>query len=196
MKHLEPITLSGKIVNLEPLQEFHREELREIAQDETIWTYFSYNLLGENFDRGFNKALAGFQKHEQLPFAVRRRSDNKIIGSTRFYDIKFEYNRLCIGHTFYISVVRGTQVNPECKFLLLQHAFEILNINRVEFAINARNVPSCAAVKKLGATEEGILRQHMVMESGFIRDTAVYSILKQEWDHVKKRLQARLSIPT
>jgi len=101
--------------------------------------------------------------------------------------------KLTIGYTWYISEMRGTAINLECKLLLLTHAFENLNVNRVEFSTDARNLRSRAAIKKLGAQEEGILRQHMVVQNNHIRDTVIFSIIKSEWPNVKEGLLLRLN---
>ena len=105
-----------------------------------------------------------------------------------YYHIDRGHRRLCIGYTWLIPEVWGTYVNSECKYLLLKHAFEDLNINRVEFMADARNYRSRAALKKLGAREEGILRQHMILENGYVRDTVVFSIIKSEWPEIKMAL--------
>lgn len=181
-------TLSGKHITLEPISETHREDLRLAAQDERIWTYNSVKGYGDKFDPWFEKAL---KTETQLAFVVRKLSDKKLIGSCRFYDISREHHRLTIGYTWYVVDAWGTTVNPECKLLLLEYAFETLGINRVELVTDARHARSRAAVKKLGAIEEGILRGHMVLEDGSYRDTVVHSIIKNEWPTVREKLEAR-----
>lgn len=193
MLDIQPIILKGARVQLEPINELHRAELYNAAQDEAIWTYNSAKAFGEQFHRWFDKALNAFQDQQQLPFIVRRISDTKIIGSSRYYNITPEHHRLTIGYTWYIPEVWGTYVNPECKLLLLKFAFEDSQANRVEFVTDARNIRSRAAIKKLGAIEEGLLRHHMVLEDGFIRDTVMFSIVKPDWAHVKLTLQSRLT---
>lgn len=188
-----PIKLNGQFVDLEPLCEAHREELRTIVQDETIWTYFPQAANGSKFDPWFEKAWQGVSNGEQWVYVIRRKYDRKVVGSSRYYDINTKHRRLLIGYTWYIKEARGTAVNPETKQLLLACAFEQLNVNRVEFTVDSRNLNSRAAVKKLGAIEEGILRQHIILEDGYIRDTVVYSIVKSEWPAIKEKLQARLS---
>ena len=183
--------LTGKFVELEPINENHREHLRQAAEDESNWTYTHYVASGKNFDHWFEKALCGIEKNQQS-FVVRQKSDQKIIGSTRFYNMDMDHKRLTIGYTWYISEARGTAVNPECKLLLLTRAFENLNVNRVEFFTDARNLRSRAAIKKLGTQEEGILRQHMIVKNNHIRDTVIFSIIKSEWPNVKEKLLLRL----
>lgn len=183
--------LKGNRVQLELLNDFHRDELYAVAQDESIWTYNSSKAFGEKFYQWFDKAVKSLQAGQHLPFAVRRISDNKLIGSTRYYDINSENHRLTIGYTWYIPQVWGSYVNPECKYLLLKYAFEVLKVNRVEFVTDSRNSRSRRAIKKIGATEEGILRHHMILEDGFIRDTVVFSIIKPEWPSIKLNLENR-----
>lgn len=184
--------LEGNRLHLEPLHHSHRDELYAIAQDERIWTYNSSKAFGERFYQWFDKAVQCFQAGQHLPFAVRRISDKKLIGSTRYYDINAEHRRLTIGYTWYIPEVWGSWVNPECKYLLLEYAFEALQVNRVEFVTDSRNSRSRAAIKKIGATEEGVLRHHMVLEDGYIRDTVVFSITRPEWPIIKHKLETRL----
>ena len=191
MLNIQETTLIGSRIQLEPLDESHKNKLYEAAQDESIWTYFSSKVVGEGFYRWFDKAMQSFQDKQHLPFIVRRLSDNKIIGSTRYYDIVPTHHRLAIGYTWYVPEVWGTYVNPECKFLLLKFAFEDLQVNRVEFLIHSGNTRSRAAVKKLGAVEEGILRYHMILDDGTLRDTVVYSIIKPDWPQIKSALNAR-----
>lgn len=187
-----PTTLAGSWIHLEPMNETHRDDLCAIAKDSRIWTYIATRAEGDSFDQWFAKAMSKLQSGHHLPFVVRRLSDQKIIGTTRYYDISPTHHRLMVGYTWYSPEVWGTYVNPECKYLLLQHAFEILKINRVEFATDSRNLRSRSAIKKLGANEEGLLRQHMVLKDGFVRDTVVFSIIKNEWPRVKSMLEERL----
>lgn len=190
---IAPVILTGQHVILQPLSNKHREELRYIAQDDSLWTYYPYKASGQNFDRFFDSALAGFENRQQLPFAVYNTINEQIIGSTRLYEISPENRRLRIGYTWYAQNYHGTLINPECKFLLLQYAFETLDFVRVEFSTDARHLHSIAAILKLGATEEGILRKHMILEDGYIRDTVIFSIIKSEWPQVKSKLHNRLS---
>jgi RimJ/RimL family protein N-acetyltransferase len=188
---MNPQKLVGKFVELEAINESHREHLRTAAQEESTWIYMPYAAAGENFDYWFEKALSGLEKN-QLTFIVRKKQDQKIIGSSRFYNIDMDNKRLTIGYTWYMSEARGTTVNPECKLLLLTSAFETLGVNRVEFMTDSRNLHSQAALKKLGAKEEGILRQHMVVQNNYLRDTVIFSIIKSEWSNIKNVLSRRL----
>ncbi len=153
---IKPQILRGSRIQLESLNETHKDELYHIAQDEKIWSY-TIKASGDRFYRWFDKAIKCFEQQQHLPFIVRQLSDNRIIGSTRYYDISVENRRLAIGYTWYVPEVWGTYVNPESKLLLLGFAFDELKTNRVEFMTDSRNVRSRAAIKKLGAIEEGIL---------------------------------------
>lgn len=185
------IVLTGKLIQLEPLQEEHREYLKLLSRNEKTSAYSP--TLKLKFDGWFDKALKDTPESEQLTFIVRHLKTQDIVGSTRFYEIYFNHQRLSIGYTWYIPEVWGTGVNVDCKLLLLNHAFQELQMNRVEFDIDARNERSRCAVKKLGATEEGILRQHIILDDGHIRDTVIYSILKNEWPALSITLQNRLN---
>jgi N-acetyltransferase len=188
-----PETLSGKFVTLEQLSPSHREELRLTAADPTQFQYFRYLGGGSYFDKQFDNALSELARNERFAFAVRQNKDGKIVGSTSYYDVFPKYQRLAIGHTWYSAQARGTAVNPECKYLLFSYAFETLNYARIEIHTDTRNMHSRAAVKKLGAVEEGILRSHIPMEAeNYRRDTVIYSILCNEWPQVKENLQHRL----
>ena len=189
---IDTTILIGDQIHLEPFDQTHQQELYLAAQDENIWTFNSVKAYSDRFQGWFDKACHAYQNHQQIPYCVRRLSDNKIIGSTRFYDIHADHRRLTIGYTWYIPEVWGTYVNPACKLLLLKHAFETLQFNRVELVTDARNARSRAAIKKLGGIEEGILRQHMILEDGYVRDTVVYSIIHADWEKVRAQLLARL----
>lgn len=139
--------LKSASIQLEPLNETHKQALYDAAQDESIWTHAPAKTFGEQFNHWFDEAMTAFKQAQRLPFAVRRLSDNQIIGSTSYYNIHLKHQRLTIGYTWYIPEVWGTSVNPECKLQLLSFAFEALNINRVEFMADARNLRSCAAIK-------------------------------------------------
>lgn len=184
--------LVGQFVTLMPLVENHREILRPLAEDHSIWAYMPANATGKQFNRWFDKALAAQVAGDQMVFVVLRNGDQTVVGSTRFYQIDYANKRLHIGYTWYIQDARGTQVNPEAKWLLLQYAFETLGFNRVEFNADARNTRSCAAIEKLGAVKEGVLRQHMIVQQDYMRDTAVFSIIRKQWSAVNDRLQQRL----
>lgn len=193
MLELQPSLLKGKFIELELLNVKHKDELYDIAQDESIWTYNASKAFGQDFNCWFDKATSLLSTRQHLPFIVKCLNTQKIIGSTRFYDIAAEHQRLAIGYTWFIPEVWGTHVNPESKLLLLSLAFENYLMNRVEFMTDVRNLRSQAAIKKLGATQEGLLRQHMVLKDGFVRDTVIFSIIKSDWEEIKNQLIKRLT---
>lgn len=188
---LGPKILAGRFVALEPLEERHHAELIRAAEDKTIWTYFPIDI-----DKGFAARLPWFvqemAKGTQMTFAVRRLSDGAVVGSTSYLAITPYDAKLEIGATWYIAGAQATAVNPEAKYLLLENAFAA-GYNRVEFKTDAKNARSRAALKKLGATEEGILRGHMWMPQGYFRDSVYFSILTSEWPHVRTALERRLA---
>ena len=193
MLNIKACTLSSPRLQMEALSETHRDNLFKAAQDELIWTYNITKALGDNFHRWFDKALRNTQEGKQLAFAIRRIADQQLIGSTRYYEINPEHHRLSIGYTWYTPDTWGSFINPESKYLMLKHAFETLNVNRIDFMTDSRNSRSRAALKKLGAIEEGLLRYHTILEDGFVRDTAVFSIIKADWPLVKTQLEHRLA---
>lgn len=184
--------LVGSHVQVEPLVSAHQEELYEAAQDKRIWTYSGSRAFGEQFQQWFEKALQEMSEKKQLCFVVRRIQDQRLIGSSRYYDLSPEHLRLSIGYTWYVPAVWGTAVNPECKFLLLEYAFERMLANRVEFTTDSHNLHSQSALKKLGANRDGVLRFHMILKDGYIRDSVLFSIVKPDWPEVKAGLLRRL----
>ena len=193
LKNLNP--LDGRDVRLEPLTEAHREALRRAADDERIWTHTLVNGRGPGLDGWFEAAMAQQAAGQQLPFAVRRLADGALVGSTSFLDPSVRHRRVEIGSTWYHPSVWATRINPACKLLLLRHAFDTWRAQRVSFCTDARNVRSQAAIAKLGAVREGVLRCHMVTQGGFSRDTVTFSITAAEWPTVREKLKARLAEP-
>jgi RimJ/RimL family protein N-acetyltransferase len=186
-------TLTGECVHLEPLAEPHRDDLRAAADDERIWEYTLTTARGLGFDSWFEEAMAQQQAGRQVPFAVRLRSGGRLVGSTSYLYPSERHGRVEIGSTWYSPDVWGGVVNPECKLLLLRHAFEALGVNRVSFVTDVRNERSQAAIAKLGAVREGVLRSHMVTQGGRVRDSVLFSIVAAEWPAVRAGLAARLA---
>lgn len=182
----------GQYIILEPIAQKHKSELKLLVEDPSIWKYFPYKASGNEFETWFENTLKKTENKLEMCFAVRCKKTQKIVGCTRYYSLALPYRRLAIGHTFYHANVRGTKVNPECKKLLLQTAFETIGIERVELMADINNKLSIAAIKKLGATQEGILRQYMTLENGYKRDTIIFSILKSEWPRIRENLENRL----
>jgi RimJ/RimL family protein N-acetyltransferase len=185
-------TLTGRHVRLEPLADDHRTGLRAAADDERIWEHFVTSARGPDFDRWFDAALTERAAGLRVPFAVRRLADGAVVGSTSYLDPVPRHRRVEIGSTWYIPAAWGTAVNPECKLLLLTHAFEVLAMNRVSFCTDVRNTRSRAAIARLGAEREGIMRAHMVAQGGRIRDSILFAITITDWPPVKARLESRL----
>lgn len=190
---IEPITLQGKFVRLEPLQIEHLNALGEIAFDDSIWRWAS-NIVEtpDDLRRYVQTALDDFERKVSLPFVTIEQSSNKIVGSTRFGNIDVKNRRAEIGWTWINPGWQRTSINTEAKLLMLTHAFETWKCIRVELKTDVFNEKSRNAIKRLGAAEEGILRQHVITESGRFRDTVYFSIIDSEWQNVKAALTAKL----
>lgn len=186
--------LAGRWVRLEPLNEAHREGLRAAAADPRIWTHMLADGAAE-FDPWFDATLAEWAAGAKFPFAVRSTAGG-LIGSTSYIDFHAKHKRVEIGATWYHPAEWGAAVNPECKLLLLAHAFEALGVNRVQLVTDAQNERSQAAIAKLGAAREGVLRAHMVTRGGRVRDSVVFGIVSADWPRVKAGLEARLEAAT
>lgn len=192
-----PGRLMGREIVLSPLAEHHREPLRAAAAlDESIWTYFpvNFNGSGDDFDTWFNYTMDRYAADEHFPFAVVRLNDEAVLGTTRFYDMAADHRRLAIGSTWYVPSARGTLVNSEVRLVSLTHAFEHLNVNRVELISDPANLASCAAMKILGAVKEGVIRRHLIYKSGRVRDSVLFSIIASEWPAVRERLMLKLGL--
>lgn len=193
---LEATVLAGKHVRLEPLTHDHHDGLCEAIRDGELWN-LQVTLVPHPRDvRAFvDDALAARHAGTQLAYATIDLATGRIAGSTRFMAINLPNRRLEIGFTFLGRTWQRTAVNTEAKLLMLTHAFETLGMNRVEFLTDVRNRASRAAITRLGATHEGILRRHMIMRDGWIRDTAVYSITSLDWPDAKNDLTTRVQQP-
>jgi RimJ/RimL family protein N-acetyltransferase len=191
---IESITLTGKVVRLEPLSEDHIADLARVGLEPEIWHYMRYGTIKntEGLKAWVQKLLSLREQGTDLPFAVIYLASGRAIGSTRYLHIDIPNRSLEIGGTWYGLDYQGTQVNTECKYLLLQHAFERLGCVRVWFKTDGRNLRSQHALEKLGVVKEGVLRNHMILPDGYIRDSVVYSLLPNEWPQVKVKLEARL----
>lgn len=189
-----PVTLTGHIVRLEPLTETHIPGLAEVGNDERIWQLMLYGTIQteEEMRAWVRDILSRQAAGTDLPFAVIHIASGSVGGATRFMEMRPEHRGLEIGGTWYGIEFQRTAVNTECKYLLLQYAFEILNCVRVQFKADARNERSIRAIERIGATREGILRNHYILKDGTLRDSVYFSILDREWPGVKGRLQAML----
>jgi RimJ/RimL family protein N-acetyltransferase len=190
---VDVVPLNGRWVRLVPLDESHREPLRQAADDDRIWGHTLTRASGPGFDPWFDDALAERRAGRRVPFAVGRVADGRWVGSTSYLDVAPRHRRAEIGSTWYHPDAWGTAVNPECKLLLLAHAFGVVGVNRVALVTDALNARSQAAIAKLGAVREGVLRSHMVSHGGRVRDSVVFSIVAAEWPAARAGLLARLA---
>lgn len=188
-------TLENDIVKLIPLQAEHLSILSEFAINEPgLWEYSLQSASGlDNMKAYLNKALQDKANKKAYPFLVFDKRTNTYAGSTRFYDYLPEYQTVQLGYTWYGKAFQGTGLNKNCKYLMLSFAFDTLGIERVEFRADNNNKRSIAAMKSLGCTVEGILRQNCATPNGTRRDSIILSILKEEWlGAIKEKLAARL----
>ncbi len=191
---IEPITLTGRVIRLEPLGESHVPDLALVGLDERIWRYMLYGEIKTEaqLHAWVLEMLERQSRSTDLVFAVVDLNSGRAIGATRYLNIDPGNRNLEIGGTWYGLEYQGTGVNAETKYLLLKHAFEDLGCLRVQLKTDLRNEHSQRAIERLGAVKEGVLRQHMIQPGGYVRDSVIYSIIGSEWSSVKARLEARL----
>lgn len=190
---VEPVVLEGAVVRLEPLSLDHHAGLCEVGLDPDLWRWTGDVIRTPEEMRAYiEAALLQQAEGAALPFVVIERSSGRAIGSTRYAAIEPAHRRLEIGWTWYGQPWQRTAVNTESKYLLLRHAFETLGCIRVEFKTDALNERSRTALLRIGATEEGILRHHMIAPGGRLRDSVYYSIIAPEWPAVKAKLEGWL----
>jgi len=188
---VEPVTLRGRAVRLEPLSLGHLDALCQVGLEQELWKWIPTAVTTEAEMRAYIAgALADQERGVALPFAIVDQPSGRAIGSTRYGNIDTTHRRLEIGWTWITSAFQRTVANTEAKLLLLGHAFETLGAMRVELKTDALNARSRAAILRLGAVEEGTFRRHMVTASGRVRDTVYFSIVDSEWPAVKARLTA------
>ncbi len=194
----DSIILEDDCILLRELQVSDVENLLEISENESeTWTYSLLDAHGrENLENYIALALKARENKTEFPFIVFDKKTNKYAGSTRFYDINLPFKSLQLGYTWYGKDFRGTGLNKRCKFLLLQFAFETLQLERVEFRADNKNERSIAAMKSIGCTVEGVLRSHMPnRDSDIRRDSIVLSILKKDWfERVKANLALKIKL--
>jgi RimJ/RimL family protein N-acetyltransferase len=191
---ITPLTLSGKHVRLEPLTFAHEVALNEAAADGELWNTDVTIIPKADGMKGYIQfALDGLKQGTQLAFVIVQLSENRVVGTTRFYDIFANDRKCAIGYTWLAKSAQRTPINTEAKLLMLSHAFETWQCVRVELITDVRNEQSRAAILRLGARQEGILRKHIMLPSGRIRDSVVFSIIDAEWPEVKANLLARLA---
>jgi RimJ/RimL family protein N-acetyltransferase len=186
---VQPVTLCGRAVRLEPLTLDHVPALAAVGLEPDLWRWTPTAVSSADEMRTY-VSIALDEQHSgvSLPFAIIHRPSDKVIGSTRYANIDSCNRRLEIGWTWVIPSFQRTAVNTEAKLLLLTHAFEVLGMNRVEFKTDVLNEKSRKALLRLGAIEEGTFRKHLITASGRVRDTVYFSIIDTEWPAVKARL--------
>jgi len=197
MRFIEPVVLTGRDwAMLEPMENRHEPELLEAARDGELWNLWYTAIAGPDGVIGYMQAALKMRDElDAMPFVVRRKSDGKVVGSTRFFNVDAKNRRLEIGHTWYSKSVQRTGLNTETKLLMLGHAFEKLECIAVEFRTHWFNFDSRAAIARLGAKQDGVLRNHQVSPNGTLRDTVVFSIIASEWPTVKAHLKYQLAKP-
>jgi RimJ/RimL family protein N-acetyltransferase len=190
---VEPVILENTFVRLEPLEERHREPLRAAGNDPDLWGFANVNLNNDDFDSWMRHRFVEMERAGEMTWAVFDKASDSYAGSTSFLAFVPAHKRVEIGWTWYAKRVWAGAVNPSCKRMLFAHGFETLGFNRVELKADARNVRSCKAMERLGAKFEGVHRSHMVRPDGRLRDTAWYSVIREEWPSVRDGLDARLA---
>jgi len=190
---IEPVTLSGSKVILEPLALEHAEGVASAVKDGELWNLWYTSIPSPNKVEEYIKTALDMRENVgALPFTVRDKESNIIIGCTRYFNVDEVNQRLEIGYTWYSESYQRTAVNTECKYLLLSHAFEKLDAIAVEFRTHWHNHTSRAAIARLGAKQDGVLRNHTKSADGIYRDTVVFSIINLEWPTVKRSLEYKL----
>jgi len=185
-----PITFIGKRAKLVPLQVEHVDALYAAAQSPEIWTHFPLDLRSlQDMAQFVQTSLREQEKGIDLPFAIVDQEEEQIVGATKLLRFSAGHRKVEIGSTWLSPKVWRTRINTECKYMLLRHCFEELDLIRVGFKVDTRNVRSQHAVERLGTAKEGVLRSHRILPDGYIRDTVLYSIVAQEWPAVKERLE-------
>jgi N-acetyltransferase len=193
---VEPVTLKGRHATLEPLAREHEEALRRAAADGELWRLWYTSVPAPDKTAAYiDTALDMREKLGAMPFVVRTAATGEIVGCTRYFHVDAPNRRLEIGYTWYAKCVQRTAVNTECKLMLLSHAFETLKCIAVEFRTHWFNHASREAILRLGAKQDGVLRNHQISPDGSYRDTVVFSIVESEWSAVKRHLAYLLERP-
>jgi RimJ/RimL family protein N-acetyltransferase len=187
------IDLTGVTVELQPLQLNHRSQLLDAAADGELWNMTLTVVPGpDTVEQYLATALEGRQAGTVMPFVIVQRETGKLVGSTRFWKIDRKNRKLEIGHTWLSESIQRSGINTEVKYLLLTHAFEVMNCVRVQFTTDELNEKSRAAILRIGATQEGIVRHERIMPDGRKRNSVRFSIIDSEWPTVKALLEAKM----
>jgi RimJ/RimL family protein N-acetyltransferase len=186
---ISPVTLRGRHATLEPLAREHEDALRRAAADGELWRLWYTSVpTPEKTAAYIDTALGMRERDGAMPFVVRANATGEIVGCTRYFHVDAANRRLEIGYTWYAKRIQRTAINTECKLLLLTHAFETLKCIAVEFRTHWFNHASREAIARLGAKQDGVLRNHQMSPDGSYRDTVVFSIIESEWPAVKRHL--------
>ena len=188
-----PVMLEGVAVRLEPLELSHGPELAMVAEPELFEHFNTVLRTPGDVDTYIRDALEAAERGVERPFVIIEKATGTPVGSTRYLDIQRKHRTLEIGSTWLARRVWRSRVNTECKYLLLRHAFEELKVMRVQLKTDRRNARSRAAIERIGARFEGILRHHMLVRGDVVRDSAYYGIIDSEWPEVKAKLEERLA---
>jgi N-acetyltransferase len=192
-RFIDPVTLRGRHASLEPLAREHEASIMQAAADGELWKLWYTSVPApDQTSAWLDAALDMRERQGAMPFAVRANDGGNIVGSTRYFNVDAANRRLEIGHTWYAQRAQRTAINTECKLLLLTHAFEQLRCIAVEFRTHWFNHRSREAILRLGAKQDGVLRNHQLLPDGSRRDTVVFSILDGEWPAVKRHLSDNL----
>lgn len=191
--NVEPVTLTGEKVRLEPMRFDHIPALCNVGLEESLWQWMA-NIIATNADmeKYVRDALSDRDRGISLPFVIVDAASSTIVGSTRFGNIDVANRKAEIGWTWINPKWQRTAVNTEVKLLMLKHAFEMWKCVRVEFKTDSNNKRSRNAIRRIGAVQEGILRNHMITESGRFRDSVYFSIIESEWKTVESDLRNKL----
>jgi RimJ/RimL family protein N-acetyltransferase len=190
MAFIAPITLAGRHALLKPLAETHHDALTAAVADGELWKLWYTSAPAPEAMRGWIAAALAMRDAEgAMPFVIRDARDGSVLGSTRYFHVDAKNRRLEIGHTWLARRAQRSGVNTEAKLLLLGHAFESLRCIAVELRTHFMNRQSRAAIERLGAKQDGVLRNHQRLADGSLRDTVVYSIIESEWPAVKRHLE-------
>ncbi|RUR18116.1 N-acetyltransferase [Legionella sp. km535] len=184
--------LSGPSIHLELLDKTHYESLRRAANDERIWTYMPMKAYNEYFDHWFYENLTKQTLGTQITYAIRCHVDGQVVGCRSYYDMDMQHRRLEVGYGWLTPEVWGKKISLECMWLLFRQAIEEWQFNRIQIATDPKNERSYNNLKKLGAKEEGVLREHMIHHNGSITDTVIFSILSSEWPLINEGIIKRL----
>lgn len=189
MVFVEPVTLTGRGIRLEPLERAHHDALEEAAADGELWRIRVSSVPEPGGMAGYiEQALASRAAGDRFPFAVIEEATGRVLGSTSFHDIAPAVRRVEIGYTWYARSVQRTHVNTAAKRLLLGHAFETLGCGVVGWRTDNLNLASQRAIERLGAKKDGVIRGHALRRDGTVRDTVMYSVTAGEWPEIRAHL--------